>query len=85
MAQACLEWPQRGAKNRKDMMIILLLFCASCAFLWRLITLAAGSPRWVSVVDFYAIENRQAIVISPVFPFGIGEHLPAPRLRDFSG
>jgi hypothetical protein len=39
------------------MMIILLLFCASCAFLWPFITLVAASPRWVSVVDFSAIQN----------------------------
>jgi hypothetical protein len=47
MARACLEWLQRGVKKRKDMMIILLLFCASCAFLWPFIALVAASPRWV--------------------------------------
>jgi hypothetical protein len=47
MARACLEWLQRGAKKRNDMMIILLLFCASCAFLWPFITLVAAMPRWV--------------------------------------
>jgi hypothetical protein len=45
MTRACLEWPQRGAKKRNDMMIILLLFCVSCAFLWPSITLVAASPH----------------------------------------
>jgi hypothetical protein len=57
MARACLEWPQRGAKERNDMMIILLLFCASCASLWPFITLVAASPLCVSVIDFSAIQN----------------------------
>jgi hypothetical protein len=51
MTRACLEWPQRGAKKRNDMMIILFLFCASCAFLWPFIPLVAASPRRVLVVN----------------------------------
>jgi hypothetical protein len=47
MNQVCFEWPQRGVKNHKDIMIIPPPFCASCAFLWLFISSVAAAPPQV--------------------------------------